>query len=283
MSSLPPILASHLFRELDSHLLDLLRSLAPDDWHRPTVCSAWCVKDISSHLLDSSLRRLSIQRDGYALPAAPKNFNTHAELVTYLNCLNAEWTSATARLSPKVLIGLIESASDELADLFEGADPFAPAPFPVGWAGESESLLWFDIAREFTERWHHQRQIADAVSRATPIDEPRLYHPVLDTFMRALPHTYRDVNAPAGSLVRVNVDGPAGGNWFVRREASGWSLLKDAREDPDSVVTMPQSIAWKFLTKRTHRSTAQEKFPGIRIDGDRAYGEPVLEMVSVMA
>ena len=72
MKTPDPILVSHLFRELHGHLLDLLRSLSPEDWHRPTVCSAWCVKDIASHLLDGDLRRLSIQRDGYSPPDAPE-------------------------------------------------------------------------------------------------------------------------------------------------------------------------------------------------------------------
>jgi uncharacterized protein (TIGR03083 family) len=283
MKSPAPILVSHLFRELDGHLLNLLRSLASEDWHRPTVCSAWCVKDIASHLLDSALRRLSLQRDGYVAPQSPKGFNSDAELLSYLNRLNAEWTSATSRLSPPVLIGLMENATAELADLFESADPFAPALFPVAWAGESESLMWFDIAREFTERWHHQRQIAEAVGRPTPIDARHLYYPVLDTFMRALPHAYRDVPAPAGTLVAVRVVGESGGDWFIRREGKTWRLHLGAAENAGSVVTLDQAIAWKLFTKRTDRATALERFPTIRIDGERLYGEPVLEMVSVMA
>jgi uncharacterized protein (TIGR03083 family) len=278
-----PILVSHLFREVDGHLLDLIRSLSPEDWHRPTVCSAWSVKDIASHLLDTALRRLSMQRDGYVPPDSPKGFNTYEELVSYINRLNAEWTSATARISPRALTGLMHQATAELADLFESVDPFAPALFPVAWAGESESLLWFDIAREYTERWHHQRQIADAVGRATPIDDRHLHYPVLDTFMRALPHTYRDVAAPDGTLVSVRVVGDAGGEWFVRRGEGAWKLFYDAGDDPDSVVTMDQPTAWKFLTKRTDRATARARFPAICIDGEAAYGEPVLEMVSIMA
>lgn len=278
-----PILVAHLFRELDAHLLDLLRSLAPEDWHRPTVCSAWCVKDIASHLLDTALRRLSMQRDGYVPPDSPKGFSTHEELVSYIHRLNAEWTSATARMSPRVLTGLMQQATAELADLFESADPVAPALFSVAWAGESESLMWFDIAREFTERWHHQRHIADAVGRRTPIDERHLQYPVLDTFLRALPHTYRDVTAPDGTLVCVRIVGDSGGEWFVRRAGDTWKLFYEAGLDADSVVTIDQSIAWKFLTKRTDRATARARFPAIRIEGKVAYGEPVLEMVSIMA
>ena len=65
MTALAPVLVAGLFREINGHLLALLRSLAPEDWHRPTGSSQRNVKDIASHLLDGSLRWLSVQRDGY--------------------------------------------------------------------------------------------------------------------------------------------------------------------------------------------------------------------------
>src|SRR5919112_5996993 len=210
MKTQDSILVSSLFRELHGHLIGLLRSLSPEDWHLPTVCSAWSVKDIASHLLDGDLRRLSIQRDDYTPPEAPAGFESHESLVAYLTRLNAEWTAATRRISPRNLIRLLEVTNEEVAEMFEAADPFGPATFPVGWAGQSESLMWFDLAREYTERWHHQRQIALAVGRPTPIDARRLYHPVLDTFLRALPFTYRDVEAPTGTIVRISITGEAG-------------------------------------------------------------------------
>jgi hypothetical protein len=127
-----PILVSHLFRELHGHLIGLLSSLTDEDWHRPTVCTAWCVKDIASHLLDGDLRMLSVQRDGYLPPDAPTGFDSQAALVAYLTRLNADWTAATRRLSPRTLIGLLEASGVEVAELFELADPFCPATFPVG-------------------------------------------------------------------------------------------------------------------------------------------------------
>lgn len=278
-----PILASPLFRELLGHLIDLLRSLSAEDWHRPTVCSAWCVKDIASHLLDGDLRRLSIQRDGYTPPDAPTGFASHEALVDYLTRLNADWTLATRRISPRNLIRLLEATGEEVADLFEGADPLAPATFLVGWAGESESVMWFDIAREYTERWHHQRQIALAVGRPTLIDARRLYHPVLEAFLRALPFTYRGVVAQVGSTVVVTVQGEAGGDWSIRSSGEGWSMLDWVSGRPAARVVIDQSDAWRLFTKRTDRATARAMFPGIRVEGDIGLGEHALEMVSIMA
>jgi uncharacterized protein (TIGR03083 family) len=283
MRAQSPLLVSHLFRELHGHLLDLLRGLSPEDWHRPTVCSGWCVKDIASHLLDGDLRRLSVQRDGYVPLDAPTGFDSHDSLVDYLTRLNAGWTAASRRISPRNLIRLLEVTGVEVAELFESVDPHGRATFPVGWAGQSESPMWFDIAREYTERWHHQRQIALAVGRPTPIDSRRLYHPVLDAFLRALPFTYKDVEAPEGTLVCVTITGEAGGDWFVRKEEDGWTLLYAVPELPTSRVVIDQSDVWRLFTKRTDRATARARYPSIRIEGNVGLGERTLEMVSIMA
>jgi uncharacterized protein (TIGR03083 family) len=268
---------------LNLALIGLLEGLAPDDWHRPTVCSLWCVKDIASHLLDGNIRRLSIQRDGHSPPDAPRGFESHEALVAYLTRLNADWTVATRRLSPRVLIRLLEVTGPEVAEVLESAGPHGPATFPVGWAGESESELWFDVAREYTERWHHQRQIALAAGRPTPIDARRLYHPVLETFLRALPFTYRGVDAPEGTTVGVTVVGEAGGDWSIRRSRGGWTMLDEVPDRPTSRVVIDQADAWRLFTKRTDRATARARFPAIRIEGDADLGGRVLEMVSIMA
>ena len=211
------------------------------------------------------------------VPADPSGFHLLRHFIVW-DCPDMT-TWAAGGYVPR----LLEVAGDEMACLFEAADPFAPATFPVGWAGESESPMWFDIAREYTERWHHQRQIAMAVSRPTPIDGRRLYHPVLDTFLRALPFTYRGVAAPAGTTVLVTIIGEAGGDWFVRRTAEGWELLYETEGRPDSTVAIDQSDAWLLFTKRTARSTARARFPSIRVEGDTDLGESVLEMISIMS
>ena len=66
----PILIPTQLFQELDVELLALLHSLKDEGWNRPTVCSKWSVKDIASHLLDGSIRRLSSLRHGYRSPTA---------------------------------------------------------------------------------------------------------------------------------------------------------------------------------------------------------------------
>jgi hypothetical protein len=171
----------------------------------------------------------------------------------------------------------------ELATLFEGLDPFAPAVFPVAWAGESNSSTWFDMAREYTEKWHHTEQIFDATGRTCAITGRRLFHPCLDTFMRALPVAYRDVPAPDGTTVAVVVSGDAGGTWHLVRAGGAWRLAGEGAGVASATVTVPQDTAWRLVTKRREREAVLAAFPGIAITGDRDLGLPALGTVAVMA
>jgi hypothetical protein len=241
------------------------------------------VQDIASHLLDGDVRRLSAQRDGYAPPDAPRGFDSYEALLTYLDRLNADWTAVTRRISPQVLTDLLARTGQQVTELFLQSDPQAPALFAVSWAGESESRMWFDIAREYTERWHHQRQIADAVNRPTPIDEPKLYRPVLETFLLALPFTFRDMPASVGAQVSLEVRGAAGGVWTIERAADAWQFAKPASAAPIASVVVDQSIAWKIFTKRRTCAEQLARFPNIELHGDETLASKLLEHVAIMA
>jgi len=271
------------FRALDEHLIALLLSLGDEDWGKPTVCSQWSIKDIASHLLDGNLRRLSTQRDGYSPPDVPRSFESYEALTAYLHQLNADWTKATRRLSPRVLVELLRATGAELVKLFSTLDPHAPALFPVAWAGEAKSSNWMDVAREYTEKWHHQQQIIEAVGKPSPIMTRALYYPVLDTFMRALPHTYRNIEPCNAASVRVVVRGDAGGAWFLVAHEGEWILCSEFDGSPDATVTIPQEVAWVVFTKKMDRGKKLERFPSITIEGNRSLGTVVLDMVSIMA
>src|SRR5580693_3974167 len=273
---LQPIFTAHLFPELEAKLIELLRSLAPEDWEKQTTAPKWKVKDVAAHLLDTQTRKLAAARHGYK-PENSKKL-TPEKLVALINTLNAEGVRQYRQLAPQELILRMETASQESAAFHMALDPFAPAMFPVSWAGEEKSLNWFDTAREFTERWHHQQQIRLAANRPG-IMTPELYHPVLDCFVRGLPHLYRDVDAPKGSLLVLEISGECGGRWFLRKGPSGWGFVKRSDEKPASRVKIPEELAWRAFTKGIDRESARAQ---IAVEGNRDLGEKVLQLTAIV-
>ena len=248
-----PILCAHLLRQVDAKLLELLRGLREDEWDLRTVAPAWNVRDVVSHLLDTALRKMSMVRD--ASFVEQPNISSEQDVINLVNRLNREGVAVYRRLSVPVLSAMMDWACTQSAEFHESLDPFAPALFNVSWAGEDASLNWFDTARELTERWHHQQQIREATARPG-IMTPELYHPVLDCFLRGLPHAFRFVEAARGTTVRIDIQGDCGGTWILIRSVSGWSFSKSAQVDLAAHVAIPQEIAWRVFTKGISRSEA---------------------------
>lgn len=267
----------HLFRPLNDKLLELLRGLSADEWNKKTVAGNWTVKDVTAHLLDTNMRFISINRDHASL-RPDRKLSSYAEVVSYLNELNADWVKAMKRVSGRQLIDLLERAHEDYISGLEGLDPTAPAMFSVAWAGEQVSTNWFHIARDYTEKWHHQQQIRHAVGKPGILTK-EFYKPVLDTFMRALPFKYKDTIATDGTCVKITIDSAAGGVWFLRHEKDGWRPV-DHADKPSVVVTIPVDISWQLFTKAVRFEAVKNQ---ILIEGDQNLALPAVQMITVMA
>lgn len=256
--------------EVDRRLLDLLDTITLDEWDRETIVPGWRVRHIAAHLLDTATRKLSLVRDGFFTQAPD------GSLVDFINRLNAEGVAVYGRLSPSVMREQMAVAVRASADFHASLDPMAPAAFAVSWAGESESLNWFDTARELTERWHHQEQIRLALDRPG-IMTPELYRPVIDTFMRVLPYRYRGIAAPESTEVAYSVTGECGGHWRLVRESNRWSLTTGSTgSSPAAAIRLPQEYAWRIFTKAPVPSSA------IEMEGERSLALPALTAIAIV-
>jgi uncharacterized protein (TIGR03083 family) len=275
-NSLKPILCAHLLRKVDEKLIELLSALAPSEWELQTVAPLWKVRDVAAHLLDTALRKLSLVRDSCYVETT--DIRSPQDVVTLVNRLNREGVAVYRRLSPLVLIDLLRLATKQSAEFHESLDPFDTATFNVSWAGEGTSLNWFDTARELTERWHHQQQIRLATHRPG-IMTPDLYHPVLDCFLRGLPHAFLDVKAPPGTVLLVEISGKCGGQWFLERGAETWNLVPSPGNEFSARVTVPEELAWRLFTKGIDRSSARAQ---LKIDGNRDLAEKILSLTAIV-
>jgi uncharacterized protein (TIGR03083 family) len=262
-----PIMVVDLFPVERRALRDLLDTLAPEDWARPTIAGDWTVKDVAAHLVADDLGRLSGQRDGHDEPrlARPETLKERVDR------RNHDWVVATRRLSPRVIRSLLEWSGDETQRFFETLDPFA-AGIPVSWAGPGPSPVWLDLARELTERWHHQGQIRDAVGAAI-LDDPALLRPILETFAFALPETLRDVEPIAGRAALLHVNGQSGGDWTVEADGDRWNLRIGRPERPAAAVTLDEDTAWRMYVRALARDELHRR---ARIEGDSALATQLL-------
>lgn len=258
-----------LLRPLHHELLAVLRGLAADQWELPTVAGGWRVRDVAVHLLDGDLRRIAAGRDGHLLaPDAP--IASDRDLARFVNELNATGVAWGRRLSPRLVTDLLAVTGPWVADLFERLRPHDRAMWPVSWAGEAESENWMDTGREYTERWHHQMQIRDAVGAAPVLLERRWLRPLLDLSVRALPHAYAATSAPPATIVAFEVageaaDAPVVGTWSVVRERERWTLHDGVLGAPAATVRATPDAAWRLLYNALPEPA---RASGIRVTGD---------------
>ena len=275
---LAPLDTAPLFRPLLDELLSLLRALDAEQWQRPTVAGAWRVRDVAAHLLDGELRKLTAYRDGHVVPpdAPIASDRDLARLVNGLNALGVQWA---ARLSPRLVTDLLAVTGAWMAELLETLDPHAPALWPVSWAGERESANWMDTGREYTERWHHQMQIRDAIGAAPVLLAPRWMLPLLDLSMRALPVGYAAVDAPDGTVVAFRVAGETSGAWSLVRDAGRWVVEPGRVGTPATTVRATPDAAWRLLYNALPDPAHAD---GLTIVGDASLAAPLLRTRSVI-
>jgi uncharacterized protein (TIGR03083 family) len=269
---------THLFPVLNEKLVTLLRSLNEDEWNKKTLARMWTVKDMASHLLDTNLRILSQSRDGHKV-VPDREIREYHDLVGYLNKMNADWVSATRRLSPNVITDLLDITGPAYAAHFSKLDPHANANISVAWAGEEVSKNWFHIAREYTEKWHHQQQIREATGRQE-IMTRALFYPVMQTFMRGMPHAYRHIKAEKNSTVQVSVETEIGGVWYLVYTENSWRLSDEPSTRIVSSVRIKPDIAWKLFTKGITPEFAEKT---VIMEGNREIAKMALRLVAVMA
>jgi len=277
MSALLPIPTLHLFPTLDNKLIDLLSSLTPAEWQLRTIVPNWGVIDIAAHLLDGNIRSLSMLRDDYHGETSGE-INDYKDLVSYLNRLNADWVQAMKRVSPTMLIELLKLTGKPYIDFLGSLDPWVISKFSVAWAGEQESYNWFHIAREYTEKWHHQQQIRLAIGQEQELYSNELYHPYLETSMRALPHHYRDVKGVEGEMIRFTITG-GGGDWYLYHNDEKWIQVIDYELEAVCKVEIPGNLAWRLFTNTTINN---EIINQVSITGRQELGQNIFGMKAVM-
>lgn len=268
-----PIDVRPVLAEQQVAFIDLLRRLDADEWAKPTICPGWSVKDVAAHVLGDHIGRLSMHRDGFHVlhPQDGEAFSA------FLDRINAEWVTAARRISPPMLIELLSTIGNQIVEFWQTVN-LDELGGPVRWAGHGPHPYWLDVAREYTEYWTHQQQICDATGRSG-LTAPHYLGPVIDTFMRGLPHTLRDVTAPQGATLQMSVTGPGGGDWTCTRGPDHWRLHHQPHPQPTARLELDADTTWRLCTRGITPEHAAEH---ARTDGDQHIATAALQIVSII-
>jgi hypothetical protein len=106
-----------------------------------------------------------------------------------------------------------------------------------------------------------------------------LYYPVLDCFVRGLPHNYRNITAPEGTSVLLEISGNCGGIWVVCKVSDGWRFRSSFPETIACKVVVPQEIAWRIFTKGIAQNSARAQ---VDIEGDQDLADGILGLIAII-
>lgn len=273
-----------LFPDLNQELIYFLADLKAEEWLLKTSVGDRTVKDLAAHILDGSMRRLSIQRDHYQNSEVQNHFESNEALVEAVQQLNRSWMQAFQRISPRLLIELLKKYEQEVYELFTRLKSEDDAVFAVSWAGEQVSANWFDIARDYTEKWHHQQQMRLATERPLLLSE-RFIEPVYDTFMMGMPFHLQQVaqvGGAEGDHLLVEFTGEARLKYsFVFRQQSWQRSEVPPTKTPTAHVLIPAALGWQFFTN-TFRNKS-DYFHLVKMNGNQQLCEAAMLLVTVLS
>jgi uncharacterized protein (TIGR03083 family) len=241
-----PFVYKSLFPVENERLLTLLRSLTPADWHRSTPCPGWDVHGLALHLLGGSFSVISWLRDGFRGTPAPKDSDEQG-FIDWLDDLQAAWVTAARRLSPRLLVELLDWTAKGFAEAIDAQDPSALAA-NVSWASADPVPVWVDHARELTEKWIHRQQILQALDQPSDL-RPDLAGPVLEALRWAYPYRLGVHKREAGAFVQIDiVDEQLGQQWRIVSNGESWEF--DGSNPTIKLASMSLSgeQAWRLLT-----------------------------------
>ena len=273
-----PVPTIHLITPLDQLLFELLQSLSTEEWNLQTLAPAWTVKDVAAHLLAGNIRSLSSSRDNYFGPNSLESPD-YGMVVNYLNQINHDWTIAMKTVSPQMLITLLSITNSLYCDHLEKLPPLEKSVFPVSWAGQSESQNWFHIAREYTEKWHHQQQIRHAIGQASPLFSKTFFNPYLETSLRAVPHQFRNLLAEEGDTFSLIVSGERGGNWHFLFQKDKWIKNPELPSYSVAKIHMDDQVIWRMFSKEISLEELKNRST---INGKKEIADAFMGMTAVM-
>ena len=152
--------AQRLTTEAFERLLQLLASLHPDDWSKPTACTAWDVKDMVAHQAGGYLSGVSYREMFRQYTQIPKRGQLPEDAINELQVGERKSKTPAELITELKQVGSI--AIHNWAHGFN-AIKWIAVPHPVGGFMSVRYLMWVTHSRD---TWMHRLDICRATNRS---------------------------------------------------------------------------------------------------------------------
>jgi uncharacterized protein (TIGR03083 family) len=245
-------------------VIDLLPSLAEDDWSKPTDLPGWSVHDVAAHL--AHLEAVLADRDTDPPPASSDGRSPSADYT------QAGVDARTDR-SPQELIDelrhCVEARTEQLRDLPDPSSKPGTTPGGVDWTWE---VLMRNRAIDL---WCHEQDIRRAVDRPGSLGTAGA-QVTTHSFAAGMPFVLgKRVKPPVGTSVvwRLTGDLPMEIGAVIGDDGRAASQVAD---DPNATLTMTSEA---FTVLGAGRRTPDQV--DVTIQGDDELGHSVLEAMGL--
>jgi hypothetical protein len=169
-----------------------------------------------------------------------------SEFIAWLDNVQIEWVRAARRLSPSLVVELLDWAGPRLVETFRGQDPRSRTAY-VSWAGQDEVPVWLDQFRNLSEYWIHRQQLHQALGLPSDL-RADLATPILEALPWAYPFRLGQVRCEPGDTVSITISGPTSLTWHLVATPIGWDFGSQPGLRRAGMLTMTTEQAWRLLT-----------------------------------
>lgn len=258
-----------------NRLLDLLKGLHEDDWQRLSPCPGWTVLGLASHLLGDDFGILSRRRDNYMGTVSPGDLSESA-FIDWLDEVQLEWVRAARRISPRLLVELLEWTGPRLVEVLGGED-LSERSGRVSWAGPDPAPRWLDQLRELSEYWIHRQQLLEAVGRPVDLD-PTLLRPVLLGLRWAFPYRLSGADLASDGAIQIAVGKPISERWTLVASDGAWDFSEEpSHKHVSAHASLTADAAWRLLTNNLRGASS-----GVEVTGDEGAVRVILSTRAII-
>jgi uncharacterized protein (TIGR03083 family) len=254
--------------QLAESYAEVVASLTPDEWARPSRCAGWSVQDLVAHT-GSNFRILAEPPD----PTAPApQVETAEQLQDLLVVQRRGWSSAEVAAEFQANVGPALGALAAMQD-----EPLASSPITLTDLG---TYPMHSLADAFAfDLWCHLT--VDLLAPTGPVERPRpqatddVLGPAVGWMLAGLPQMCPSVSTVLDRPLGVRLTGAGGGEWTL---LPGEPLLTVAKGLQDPVATATSTAA-DFVLWGTTRTPWRET---VEVDGDGEYAGRVLDRMNIV-